>query len=166
MSQPQTTDVSPGVDIGARLTRGAIAGLVGGFAFILANMWFAVSTGKPGVGPLLAISTIFHASDKPVMDPQEVLIGLTLHIALSLAFGLGFGLLSVALRSAVTVVIGALVYGLLLYVVNFQIFGRTVFPFFTNPMGPNQLFELIIHPVVFGLFLVPFFLGLHASRTR
>jgi len=54
------------------------------------------------------------------------------------------------------------------YVVNFQILARIWFPWFVNPKGPNQLFELWIHPVAFGLFLVPFFLGAaaFAGRTR
>lgn len=51
---------------------------------------------------------------------------------------------------------------------NFQILARIWFPWFVNPKGPNQLFELWIHPVAFGLFLVPFFLGAaaFAGRTR
>lgn len=34
------------MDIGGALTRGAIAGLVAGWAFLLANMWFAYSQGN------------------------------------------------------------------------------------------------------------------------
>jgi hypothetical protein len=48
--------------------------------------------------------------------------------------------------------------------VNFQILGNTIFEWFTNPQGPNQGFEVLIH-AVFGLLLVPFFLGL-ADRLR
>ena len=47
---------------------------------------------------------------------------------------------------------------------NFQILGNTIFEWFTNPQGPNQGFEVFIH-AVFGLLLVPFFLGL-ADRLR
>ncbi len=54
--------------------------------------------------------------------------------------------------------LAGVLYGLALYVVNFQIFGNTVFPWFTNPAGPNQGFEVGIH-AAFGLMLVPFFLG-------
>ena len=61
------------------------------------------------------------------------------------------------LRRLPLLVVAAIAYGLLLYVVNFQILGRTLFPWFTNPMGPNQGFEVFIH-AVYGLLLVPFFL--------
>jgi hypothetical protein len=36
--------------------------------------------------------------------------------------------------------LAAIGYGLELWI-HFQILGRTVFPFLTNPNGPNQLFE-------------------------
>lgn len=158
-------------DLGAAFTRGVAAGLFGGFAFIVANMYYALNHGKPAVAPLLAISTIFRGSNMPMMDPQDVIIGLVTHIGLSMLFGIGFGLLVAVLRlttKPVLVTVAALVYGLLLYVVNFQILARIWFPFLVNPKGPNQLFELWIHPVAFGLFLVPFFLGAaaFAGRTR
>lgn len=47
-----------------------------------------------------------------------------------------------------------LVYGLALYSVNFPIIPRVAFPFFVNPKGPNQVFELWIHPVAYSLLLV------------
>jgi hypothetical protein len=56
------------------------------------------------------------------------------------------------------------VYGLAPYVVNVQILGNTLFPWFTNPQGPDQGFEVFIH-AAFGLMLVPFFLGL-AHRSQ
>lgn len=146
-------------DIADRARAGVVAGLFGGFAFALANMWFAGAHGKPSVAPFLSISTIFHGQDVPVMSAQNVVIGLVLHIALSMLFGLVFGLLVVPLlRTTTLLVAGAIVYGLGLFVVNFEIFGRTLFPWFSNPKGPNMLFELWIHPVAFGLFLIPFFL--------
>lgn len=159
------------VDFGALASRGAIGGFVAGVGFILANMWFSVTVGKPAVAPFLAISTVFHASGKPVTTPQampvEVVTGLMMHTALSLGFGMGFAVLMAlapALRRPPVLVVGALLYGLALYILDFQILGRTVFPFFTNPAGPNQLFEVLIHPLIFGLLLVPFFIGWNPSR--
>ncbi|ELS57648.1 hypothetical protein STVIR_1386 [Streptomyces viridochromogenes Tue57] len=155
------------LDVGGLLTRGAAAGLFAGTGFLLANMWYAVSQGAPGISPLYAISTVFHASDTPVANANEAILGLTVHVGLSLAFGMGFALLLVPLlRNAATLVVGALVYGLALYVLNFQILGRTVFEFFTSPQGPDQLFEGLIHPLIFGLLLVPFFLGRSTENMR
>lgn len=152
------------------VTRGVAAGLFGGFAFLIANMFYADAHGKPAVGPLLSISTIFHHQQMPMMSAQNVVIGLVLHISLSMLFGVVFGLAVGVLRSMLAkpmlgtpmLIVGALVYGLVLYVVNFQILARAFFGWFVNPKGPNQVFELWIHPVAYGLFLVPFFLGLSA----
>lgn len=151
-----------GGDIGAIFARGATAGLVGGLVFALANMWFAASGGKPAVAPFLAISTIFHASPMPVMDPAEVVIGLVTHVALSVLFGIVFAVAVTVLglgRRPLLLVTASVIFGLALYVVNFQVFGRLFFTWFVNPNGPNQVFELWIHPVAFGLVMVPFFLG-------
>jgi len=51
-------------------------------------------------------------------------------------------------------------------VLNFEILGRTVFPFFSNPHGPNVTFQGIIHPFIYGLFLVPFFIKLLPVRAQ
>jgi len=49
--------------LGALCARGAIAGLVAGFAFILANMWYAGAHGKPSVAPFRDISTVFGRAE-------------------------------------------------------------------------------------------------------
>jgi hypothetical protein len=154
------------LDVGGLLARGATAGIVAGMAFLLANMWFAVSQGRPGISPLYAISTIFHASNAPVLTPTEPILGLTIHIALSLGFGMGFAVLLVPwLRNLPALVLGALGYGLALWVLNTQILGRTVFPFFA-PKGLSALiFTLLNHMLIFGLLLAPFFLGRSFERT-
>lgn len=157
------------LDLGGLLTRGAVAGLAGGVLFILANMWFATTHGKPAVAPFLAISTIFRGSSMPVMSPVDVIAGLTVHLGLSIVFGMVFallvGVLGLSRRPAMLPVAG-IVYGLVLYVVNFQILARIFFPFFVNAKGPNQLFELWIHPIAFGLVLVPFFLTMTLPVRR
>ncbi|WP_165985230.1 hypothetical protein [Streptomyces sp. YIM 98790] len=152
------------------LTRGVAAGLFAGFAFLLANMWYALSQDNPPVGPLQVISTVFHGSDAPDPSPANALVGLVMHTALSMAFGMGFAVLMLLvpmlMRTWPLLIGAALVYGLALYVVNFQILGRTAYPFFTDPAGPNQVLELLVHPLVFGLFLVPFFLRSPGSPIR
>ena len=156
------------LDLGGLCARGAVAGLVAGVAFILANMWYASAHGKPAVAPFLDISTVFHGSDMPNLSnaPFDVVVGLVTHVGLSMLFGIvfGVGLHVLRLGRRPLVVVGAaLVYGLALYVVNFQILGRLFFPWFVNPKGPNQGFELWIHPVAYGLFLAPFFVNLRLT---
>jgi hypothetical protein len=148
----------------ALITRGAAAGLVAGQVFILVNMFAAQSAGKPPIAPFLAISTLFRFSEMPIMEPAaavpaEVVIGLNVHLLLSALFGIGFALIAPLLRSSWALVAGGLVYGLLLYVINFQVVARVFFPWFVDPRGPNQIVELIVHPLAYGLVLVPFFLS-------
>ncbi len=142
-------------------TRGSVSGFVGGVGFLIATMGFVTTQGLPAIAPLIDISTIFHGQDKPTPSPENMLVGLVTHTSLSIVFGIGFALLLAAvptLRRVPLLVAVAIAYGLMLYVVNFQILGRTAFPWFTNPKGPNQGFEVFIH-AVYGLLLVPFFLA-------
>jgi uncharacterized membrane protein YagU involved in acid resistance len=146
-------------DIGQRITRGAIAGIVAGLVFLIATMGYVTTQGKPAVAPMIDISTIFHGQDQPVPSSDNVVVGLVTHLTLSIAFGVVFGLLVLLLpRRALIVLAAGVVYGLVLYVINFQILGRTLFPWFTDPNGPDQGFEVFIH-AVFGLVLAPFLMG-------
>ncbi len=169
--QPRTEDVpsAAAMDWGGLCTRGAVAGLVAGSTFILANMWYAGAHGKPSVAPFLDISTVFHGSDMPNLNnaPFDVMVGAVTHFALSMAFGIVFALAVGIFRLArmpMLLVLAALSYGLALYVVNFQIIGRAFFTWFVDPNGPNQGFEVWIHPVGYGLFLLPFFLTVPSAR--
>jgi hypothetical protein len=151
--------------VGERFTTGAVAGLAAGLVFLLANMGYATTQDLPALAPAYDISTIFHGQDMPDPTPENAVVGLVTHATLSLAFGIAFAVLVVPfLRPLSLLVAGGVVYGLLLYLVNFQILGRAFFPWFTDPMGPDQGFEIFIHGV-FGLLLVPFFLGL-GNRLR
>lgn len=159
-------------NVGELVTRGVIAGLAAGLGFLLANMGFATTQGKPAVAPLMDISTIFHGTSKPAgMTPTVDMIatGLVTHLTLSMVFGIAFAVLVIAFakawRSPLVLAAGGVVFGLALYVLNFQILGNTLFPWFTNPDGPHQGFEIAIH-AVFGLMLVPFFLGLVPRRAN
>jgi hypothetical protein len=69
------------------------------------------------------------------------------------------------LRRTGALIVGAPAYGLALFILNFEILGRTVFPWFTDPKGPNNVFEGFIHPLIFGLLLIPFFLGKQSRRA-
>lgn len=141
------------------LTTGAVAGLVAGFVFILANMIYATSQGMPAIAPFLAIGTIFFFDDMPQMTLEYALAGLITHFALAILFGMIFAMLVPLFANVGALVGGALGYGLLLYLVNFLIFGNLIFEWFApGGKGPDQIFELIIHPAAYGLLLIPFFI--------
>lgn len=141
------------------VTVGAVAGFVAGLGFILANMIFATSQGSPAIAPFAPIGTTFYFDDAPQMNLNYILTGVIVHFINSVVFGIIFALLVPLFKSAMMLVAGAIAYGLALYVVNFLILGSLVFKFFSPFVegGPNQIFELVIHPAVFGVLLIPFF---------
>jgi mannose/fructose/N-acetylgalactosamine-specific phosphotransferase system component IIC len=106
---------------------------------------------------LLDISTIFNVAEMPDPTPENMAVGLVTHLTLSMMFGIGFALLLPLLRNGRQLVLGAVGYGVALYLINFQILGRIAFPWFQE--GPDQVFELVAH-ALFGLMLVPFFVGM------
>jgi hypothetical protein len=140
----------------ARLARGVVAGLAAGLLFLLANMWYADSQGLPAVAPLYDISTIFHFADEPQPSPENLAVGLIVHLTLSAAFGATFALLAPVVKGSTRLVAASAVFGLVLYVVNFQILGRLFFEWFQE--GPNQTFEVFAH-LGYGLLLAPFIVG-------
>lgn len=149
-----------GSELGARVSRGAVAGVGAGLLFLLANMGWATKSDMPGVAPMVDIATIFNVTDKPDPTPANIVIGFVTHLNLSMLFGIGFALLVPLLRDVRAVALAGVGYGVVLYVVNFQILGRTVFPWFQE--GPDQVFELFAH-AGFGLLLVPFVIGLQSQ---
>jgi hypothetical protein len=154
MRESLTAHLRTGAD--ARLARGVVAGLAAGLLFLLANMWYADNQGLPAVAPLYDISTIFHFADEPQPSPENLAVGLIVHLTLSAAFGATFALLAPVVKGSARLVAASAVFGLVLYVVNFQILGRLFFEWFQE--GPNQTFEVIAH-LGYGLLLAPFILG-------
>lgn len=144
-----------------RLTRGVVAGIAAGLVFLLLNMGWATKSDLPGVAPLIDIATIFNVTDTPDPTPENLAIGLVTHLTLSMFFGLGFAVILPWLGTVRSLTLGAVGFGVGLYILNFQVLGRTAFPWFQE--GPDQTFELAAH-ALFGLMLVPFFLGLRGQQ--
>jgi hypothetical protein len=78
MTESLTVRLRTGAD--ARLARGVVASLAAGLLFLLANMWYADSQGLPAVAPLYDISTIFHFADEPQPSPENLAVGLIVHL--------------------------------------------------------------------------------------
>jgi len=140
-------------EVGAHVVRGAIGGLIAGAAFAVLNMWFAASTASPAKMPLLVISTIVKGSGAVADGTASVTIGMIVHVVLSVAFGVVFGLFAARLSTNGAVALAGTVYGGLLFVVNFLVLAPLVFHAFEKP---NKPFELAVH-VVYGT-LLSFFL--------
>jgi hypothetical protein len=139
-----------------RLARGVVAGIAAGLLFLLANMWYADSQGLPAVAPLYDISTVFHFTDQPDPVAENAAIGLVTHLALSAGFGALLAAFAPLFASGRALTAGAVAFGLILYLVNFQVLGRVAFEWFQE--GPNQTFEVFAH-AGYGLLLAPFLAG-------
>lgn len=140
-------------DLDRRLVYGIVGGTFAGLLFLLANMWYADSQDLPAVAPLYDISTIFYFTDMPDPQPVNAAVGLVVHLTLAAAFGATLAVLAPVARGMKQLAALGAGFGLLLYVVNFQILGRIVFEWFQE--GPNQTFEVFAH-LGYGLLLVPF----------
>lgn len=132
--------------LAARLLRGVVGGLVAGLLFILVTMWLASADGMPADMPLRMIATILQGDAAMAEGTTSVGLGWATHLVLSALFGVVFALVTPMLRSNGTVAIAGVVYGPLLYVVNFLVLAPLWFTTFQNA---NQPFELVVH-VVFG----------------
>ncbi|HYZ91069.1 MAG TPA: hypothetical protein VFA34_01595 [Actinomycetota bacterium] len=149
-----------GADLIGRLTRGIIGGVVVGALFIGVTMWFADSTGGEAKGPLMMISTIVLGENAMADGTASAGVGAAVHFALSALFGVIFALVVPAFRTNGTLLIAGTVYGGLLYVVNFLIFARTLFPVLKMA---NQPFEVVVH-IAFGTLLAMAFLSGDSRR--
>jgi hypothetical protein len=154
-----TTTVQARVSAG-ELVRGAGGGLVAGVLFAVATMWFVTSIDQPARMPLLMISTIVLGDDAMASGDADEGIGLAVHLVLSIIFGVVFALVAGRLRTNGAVMLAGLLYGALLYLVNFQILARVAFTTFKMA---NQPFELLVH-IVFGALLALAFYGSGVRR--
>lgn len=138
---------------GARLFTGAVGGFCAGAVFIALTSWFAASNGLPPLEPFRVIASM--AALAPAQIP-ELWLGMAIHSALSVVFGMIFAALTALVRGNGTLMAAGFVYGGILYAVNFHVIARFL-DVFANFRGTNQPFELAIHLVfggILGLFLL------------
>lgn len=147
-------------DLDRRIAYGIVGGTFAGLLFLLANMWFADSQELPAVAPLYDISTIFYFSDAPKPEPVNAVVGLVVHLTLAAGFGAALAVLAPLARGVGRLLGLGAVFGLALYLINFQILGRIAFEWFQE--GPNQTFEVFAH-LGYGLVVAPFLLRFAAG---
>ena len=144
---PATTAQSTSGTLTERLTRGAVGGIAAGAVFAAVTMWFTASMPNGSASmPLHMIATIVQGDDAMAAGTTSPIAGAAVHLVLSAAFGMVFALIVPRLRSNPMIAVGGLVYGVLLYLVNFAILAPLVFTTFE---AANQPFELLAH-AVFG----------------
>jgi hypothetical protein len=155
-----------------RVYHGADGGLIAGLAFILADMGWSRLHGEPATTPIHGVATVFNVSSHIERTPDDLAIGIFTHAWLAAFFGIVFALLlpvvggrlrAVARGELRTLFLAGVLYGLALYVLNYQVLGRMVFKWFTGPHRPDLAISIAVH-VIYGLVLAPFFIGLVPDR--
>jgi uncharacterized membrane protein YagU involved in acid resistance len=144
------------------LGRGILAGVVGGAIFAVITMWFTASTGAGAVTPLKMIATILQGDDAFPRDASSIL-GATLHMVLSVAYGIVFAVVVAAIRaSAGVIALLGLLYGAAIFVVNFLVLAPL---WFTTFQAANKPFELAIHLVFGAVLTVPLLPFIRRARN-
>ena len=140
---------------------GALAGALAGLAFLLVSVWFTDSIGMPGKMPLMMMAAMVQGESSLMDGSASPILGALIHAVLSVGFGIAFGLLVTRLRATPFAVASlGIVYGVALYLVNFQVIDRAVFGWFADA---NQPFELVVHVVFGSLVALPF---IRLARAR
>ena len=145
---------------------GALSGFLAGAAFMALQSWFAVSIGQDALAPYRTVATLVEGPPPALATAG---IGMVVHAALSVLFGLLFAaaLAPLRRRSAGWFAWAGLLFGGVVYVVDFQIFARNV-GYFSAFQATNQPLELAAH-LVFGAVLAALLLLAKpraAARTK
>jgi hypothetical protein len=140
---------------------GAVGGMVAGAIFGALNMWYAHSTGMPWNMPLKMIATIVQGQGSLMTGKANPIVGLAIHMVLSMMFGVVLALVTTRQRSDGERALTGLVFGAALYVLNFVLLAHIAFHAFK---ATNQPVELTTH-LVFGAVAVLFLLSWRKSST-
>ncbi len=137
------------------LAAGVGFGLISGAIFAVVEIIAAAVMGNPALMPLRMFASILLGRSALTEAPAGVaiIVGLIMHFALSAVFGLIYGAIesrmSVEGRTSWARQAGAgLLFGFALWLVNFQIIARILYPWF---VAAPQFLQLVLHAVCFGL---------------
>jgi hypothetical protein len=149
--------------VGPWLGWGLLSGFLAGIVFIALTSWFATSMGNPQLAPFKVIATL--AQGPPPMQ-ATIWIGMAIHSVLSALFGLVFAAGVAPMRGSSGWLLWAgLIYGGLVYAIDFQVLSRFVPQFSAFLQATNQPFELTVH-LVFGAVLAALLAAWAARAAR
>ena len=156
-------------DLAGRIKGGAVGGLIAGAVFAMFEMVIAAvqNGGAAFFMPLRMIGAMVLGAE--ALEPSYELataapVGALVHMALSVIFGILFGLALSAIpalgRAAGGLVVAGAVYGLLLWLANFYAIAPPAgWDWF--PEGTDKLVQFLAHTVFFGAVL-----GLYLNRVE
>lgn len=155
MAPPPAVEREREVFAGTVLREGLVGGLVAGAILALAEMALAAATGDSPATPwAMAASILLGATARSApFGPAIFAIGFAVHAILSALFGLLWGAVARSVSRDVRDAFGphgiaAAIYGALLWLVNFQVIARFVYPWF---LEANGFAQLLLHTFFFGL---------------
>lgn len=130
-------------------------GLIAGVIFALAEMIGAAMMGDPPLMPVRMFASVVlgESALQTASLGSVVVVGTIAHLALSAVFGLIYGVVNARLSSTTETSWGrqvglGLLFGVMLWLVNFQIIARILYPWFL--MTP-QVLQMAMHAMFFGL---------------
>lgn len=138
------------------INEGVRFGLIAGLIFGLMEIVGAIVMGDPALMPLRMFSSVVLGQEAMMETGlgTAVVVGLIAHFAISALYGLIYGLVNARFtagrertRYGSQAWIG-LLFGLGVWLVNFQIIARFLYPWF---LGTPQVLQAVMHAVFFGL---------------
>lgn len=168
------TRTGPRSEVGSWVLVGALMGFMAGVVFIFFEMVAAQMINQPPgpAGPLRLIAAIVLGREalppgSQVGTGTALAAGFIVHFGLSIIYGAIFGAIAAfvgVLRTNLWLLVGAAVlYGLVLWIVNFYIAGNIIFPWFTNT---NPFLQSVAHGAFFGAVLGLLLAGAQRRQRR
>jgi uncharacterized membrane protein YagU involved in acid resistance len=145
MSQSATRGVREGLGFG----------IVAGIIFAAMEMAGAAMMGNSAFMPLRSFASIVLG--RSAMDTTSLgsvlLVGIIVHLALSAGFGLVYGLVNAMFSQKTETSWGrqvgpGLLFGAMIWLINFQMIARLAYPWF---LAMPQFLQMLMHGMFFGL---------------
>lgn len=153
------THLNARAGVGRWAVAGLVASIIAGITFAIFEMVMAAIMGQGFFAPLRMIAAIGLGEGALPPGPAiglatVVPVGLIIHMALSMMYGAGFGIVASAigtLRENHALLVGAATLaGLALWIVNFYVVAPIAFPWFAMA---NPVVQFLAHTFFFGTVL-------------
>lgn len=133
---------------------GITAGIIAGMVFAMMEIVGAAMMGNPPLMPVRMFASVVLGQEA-MQDSlgTALIVGTVAHLALSAVFGVVYGLLAARASEATRTSFGrqaglGILFGLAVWLVNFQIVARVLYPWF---LGTPQFLQAMMHGLFFGL---------------
>lgn len=141
---------------------GITAGIIAGIVFAMMEIAAAALMGNPPLMPVrMFASVVMGQGAMQGSLGTALVVGTIAHLALSAVFGIVYGLFAARASEATRTSFGrqaglGILFGLAVWLVNFQIVARVLYPWF---LGAPQFLQAMMHGLFFGLPLALLYAG-------